>query len=71
MEENIITNCGKLPEEFNLSEKIYECEMGQAIYLDSIKEFIKRYLDWLKERKCHCEACAEERMKKLAGDKFK
>ena len=27
--------------EFNLSDKIYDCEMGEAIYLDSVREFIK------------------------------
>ena len=31
------------------------------------KEFIRRYLDWLKTKNCHCESCSADWIKGNAG----
>ena len=75
MEENITTNCGKLPEEFNLSEKINNIHnySDGDIQVTDIKEFIKRLKEEIVnpiEYQCGCCCDNEKRIDKLAGDKL-
>jgi len=75
MEENITTNCGKLPEEFNLSEKINNIHnySDGDIQVTDIKEFIKRLKEEIVnpiEYQCGCCCDNEKRIDKLVGDKL-
>ena len=74
MEENITTNCGKLPEEFNLSEKMGKEPFNEDfIHIEDIKEFIKRLKEEIVnpiEYQCGCCCDNEKRIDKLVGDKL-
>ena len=81
MEENITTNCGKLPEEFNLKKelrKIYEEELigktnAGRIYRKLLfrdREFIKKLKEEFKTNP-NVVMCWEEIIDELAGDKLK
>ena len=80
MAKELTTNCGKLPEEFNLSEKIEESPSSSAmiLYLPSVKEFIKICLaeGWDKQFGEPNEDInkgiqfMKETISKYAGDKF-
>jgi len=79
-ENKLTTNCGKLPKEFNLSEKIDliddENKWISHIHVADIKEFIRLLKEELKEitfvnQIPEFDEIVGDSIDKLAGDKFK